>query len=406
MSDEHARAVQLALNGDNLFITGPAGCGKSEIIRKLVENFEATGRSVDVAASTASAAYNLDLGASTLQSLFGFYEQSKVASSRWNLKQALIIDECSMVSPALFAKMDELARQARKSDEPMGGLQVILVGDFLQLPPVPNKTKEFQTKEEFIFEMSLWFAMRFKPVVLRTAFRQRDPRFAGILNRIRTGTQSEADVALLESNVPDPKRRLPTSLFSKNAAVDACNRQHLQGLVPKTSFEWKPVFETEGQPLKDLVDKVKNHFQTLVVRVGARVMLTANLSQKDGLVNGARGVVHSVVDSCPVVQFRDGRAFMIQPRKVVHELIGGKLVVVHMPLTLAWAMSIHKSQGHTLERVSVNCNDVCNPGQLYVALSRATSLAGIDVKGLRKSLKSHRSVSEKAVKFYEGLKIN
>ena len=405
MSDEHARAVQLALNGDNLFITGPAGCGKSEIIRKLVENFEATGRTFDVAASTASAAYNLDLGASTLQSLFAFSELSEVASPRWNLKQALIIDECSMVGPALFAKMDELARQARKSDQPMGGLQVILVGDFLQLPPVPNSDKKLQTKEEFIFEMSLWFAMRFKPVVLRTAFRQRDPLFAGILNRIRTGTQSEADVALLETNVPDPDGGQPTCLFATNDKVSECNGRYLRQLESKVSYEWKPDFDKDGVPLEDLIKKVKTNFQPVVLRVGARVMLTANLSQKDGLVNGARGVVHSVVDNCPVVQFRACRA-MIQPRRVVHELIGGKVAVVYMPLTLAWAMSIHKSQGHTLERVSVNCNEVRNPGQLYVALSRATALSGIDVKGLRKSIKSHRSVSEKAVKFYEGLKIN
>lgn len=402
MSDEHARAVQLALNGDNLFITGPAGCGKSEIIRKLVENFEAVGRTYDVAASTASAAYNLDLGASTLQSLFAFSELSPVASPRWNLKQALIIDECSMVGPALFAKMDELARQARKSDQPMGGLQVILVGDFLQLPPV-SKDKKSQAKEEFIFEMSLWFAMRFKPVVLRTAFRQRDPLFAGILNRIRTGTQSEADVARLESNVPDPDGGQPTCLFATNDKVNECNGRYLRQLESEVSYEWKPDFKSEGVPLKNLVDNVRGQFQPVELRVGARVMLTANLSQKDGLVNGARGVVHSVVDNCPVVQFRACRA-MIQPRKVVHELIGGKEVVVYMPLTLAWAMSIHKSQGHTLERVSVNCNEVRNPGQLYVALSRATALSGIDVKGLRKSLKSHRSVSEKAVKFYEGLK--
>jgi ATP-dependent DNA helicase PIF1 len=411
--DNHRRAVQIALSGRNLFATGPAGSGKSVLIVQLLQELEAIGKTVFLCASTASAAHNLGHGATTLQSRFGFHENSShpKARSTWCEPDVLIVDEISMIGPHLFAMMDRLARQARKCEEPMGGLRVAFVGDFMQLPPVPNKQRP--TPEQFIFEMPLWHALAFQTVVLQTSFRQPDPQFAGILNRIRTGTQSDADVDLLEANVPNRQSTELTCLYATNDDVDKYNREQLAKIKTPDEYEWNPEFKEEHSPLKTQVDKAMKEYHALVLRPGAKVMLTANLSQEHGLVNGARGVFHSVVDQCPVVQFPDGRLCMIPPRKVVHDLLGGKLSVVFIPLVLAWGISIHKSQGQTLDDVFVDCEKVFLEGQIYVALSRASSLAGIQIKGLRQALKAQhklpnglkarRSVSEKAIAFYEKL---
>jgi ATP-dependent DNA helicase PIF1 len=409
--DKHQQALQIALSGRNLFATGPAGSGKSFLIERLVRELEAIGKTVALTASTASAAHNLGLGATTLQSRFGFHESGKnsVARSSWAEPTTLIVDEISMVGPYLFELMDKLAKHARKCNEPMGGLQVIFVGDFLQLPPVPNK--EHPTEAEFIFEMPLWHDLRFQTVVLQTSFRQLDPLFAAILNRIRTGTQSDADVDLLEANVPSRRGNDLTCLYSRNDEVDAYNLKQLAKIPATDEYEWAPQITTEGQPLKTQQTKIEDENPPLVLRIGARVMLKANISQADGLVNGARGVFHSVVDDCPAVQFPDGSVRTIPLRRVVHDVIGGKVIVVHMPVVLAWAISIHKSQGQTLDDVFVDCAHVFSEAQVYVALSRASSLAGIQVKGLRNALKRKAdgrkqkgTVSEKAIKFYQGLK--
>jgi len=408
MAADHQRAVQIAMSGRNLFATGPAGSGKSVLIVKLLQELETIGKKVFLCASTASAAHNLGYGATTLQSRFGFHENSPQPKARdtWCEPDVLIIDEISMVGPYLFAMMDRLAKQARKCNEPMGGLQLICVGDFMQLPPVPNKLH--LTPEQFIFEMPLWQALAFKTVVLQTSFRQPDPQFAGILNRIRLGTQSDADVDLLEANVPKRQSTELTCLYATNQDVDKYNMEQLTRIRTPDEYQWVPEFAIEHQPMETMVVKTKKEYHALVLRPGAKVMLTANISQEHGLVNGARGTFHSMVDNCPAVQFPD-HLCVIKPRKVVHELIGGKLSVVFMPLVLAWAISIHKSQGQTLDDVFVDCDKVFLEGQIYVALSRASSLAGIQVKGLRQALKAsnghkaRRSVSEKAIAFYEKL---
>jgi ATP-dependent DNA helicase PIF1 len=407
------RALHIALSGRNLFATGPAGSGKSVLIVQLLQELEAIGKKLFLCASTASAAHNLGHGATTLQSRFGFHENNPDPKPKaiWAEPDVLIIDEISMVGPHLFALMDKLARKARQCNEPMGGLQMILVGDFLQLPPVPNE--KHPTPEQFIFEMPLWHALAFQTVVLQTSFRQPDQRFAGILNRIRMGTQSDADIDLLEANVPSRQSNELTCLYATNSDVDKYNWAQLAKIRTPEEYEWAPEFTPQYKPMENQVANTKKDYRPLVLRVGARVMLTANISQADGLVNGARGVFHSVVDHCPAVQFPDGRVCVIPLRKVVHDLTGGKLTVVFMPLVLAWAISIHKSQGQTLDDVFVDCEEVFLEGQIYVALSRASSLAGIRVKGLREALKARhkpgrdlkvrRSVSEKAIQFYEQL---
>jgi ATP-dependent DNA helicase PIF1 len=396
----HAKTLKLARSGRNMFITGPAGCGKSYSLRSIYDDLRQFKR-VAVTASTGSAAHNLGLGASTLQSLFSFSEQGKnpKASRLWADYDVLIIDECSMIGPKLFSLIDRLAREARKSDDPLGGIQLILVGDFLQLPPIPDKDDD-KDAPVYIFETPLWHHLHLAVVSLKVPFRQRDPHFAAMLNRFRVGEPTVQDIELLEANVPDPDLGPLTSLYSKNHEVDYYNTKELQ-LLPKPEYKWTALFTTEGKLFKDQLQKIRDDYKTVIIRVGARVMLTANLSQEFGLVNGARGVVVDVKDNCPVVEVPSGR-FVICPRQQVHELYAGKVTVVYMPVALAWSMSIHKSQGQSLDRVSVSCHGAFCPGQIYVGLSRATSLAGLDVKGLKKEFRSV-GVCKKTVQFYQDI---
>jgi ATP-dependent DNA helicase PIF1 len=396
----YAKTLQLARAGRNMFITGPAGCGKSYSLRGVYDELRQFKR-VAVTASTGSAAHNLGLGASTMQSMFGFSEQAKnpKASRLWAEYDVLIIDECSMIGPKLFALIDRLAKEARRSGEPLGGMQLILVGDFLQLPPVADK-EEDKDAPTYIFETPLWHLLHLAVVSLKTPFRQRDPRFSSMLNRFRVGEPTAQDIEMLEANVPDPNLGPLVSLYSKNPEVDYNNNKELQ-LLPKPEYRWTPTITPEGKPFKDQIKKIQADYKPVVIRVGAPVMLTANLSQEFGLVNGARGVVVDVKDNCPVVEVASGR-FAICPRQQVHELFGGTVTVLYMPVALAWAMSIHKSQGQSLDRVSVSCHGAFCPGQIYVGLSRATSLAGLDVKGLKKEFRSV-GVCKKTVQFYQDI---
>jgi len=393
LSDEQQKALQAVLGGRNVFITGSAGTGKSFLIRLLVKKLRSVmGDEVAVTASTGSAAYNLRLGARTPQSLFCFAEGAKNSPSpAWRKFKTLLIDECSMIDRQVFETMNGLAQAARGSSKPFGGLQLILVGDFLQLPPVAKPVV-------YMFETDLWQELCLTTIVLTTAFRQPDPKFSSILNRIRVGAQSREDLQLLMSNKPAESKVEPTHLYTRNNSVSEQNLKKLHTL-PGDTFNWAASFTVEGRPPADEVAKAKKDFPPLTLRVGAQVMLTVNMSFPDGLVNGARGVVLRVEGDCPVVLFTHGRAFAINALKHVCLLTNGKLTALYMPLILAWAMSIHKSQGQSLDSVSVSGKDAFAPGQVYVALSRARGLHGLMATNLHDTIKT----CPKALEFYRRL---
>jgi ATP-dependent DNA helicase PIF1 len=381
------------LRGDNVFITGSAGTGKSYLIQLLVEKLRhIMGSEVAVTASTGSAAHNLRLGARTPQSLFCFFKGCKNAPSpAWAAYKVLLIDECSMIDRVDFETMNTLAQTVRGSKEPFGGMQIILVGDFLQLPPVASPLV-------YIFETDLWQELCLTTVVLTTPFRQLDPLFSAILNRIRVGAQSREDLQLLVGNVPAQSKVEPTHLFSVNERVDAKNVGMLATL-PGDTYVWDPdTTDVQGRPSENDLTKARKDFVPLKVRVGAQVMLTVNMSFEDGLVNGSRGVVVAIQDNAPVVLFAHGRTFKINAVKHVCQLTRGTMTAVHIPLVLAWAMSIHKSQGQSLDCVFVSGSNAFAPGQMYVALSRARSLKGLKAVDL-----NNIKTCPKALDFYRRL---
>jgi ATP-dependent DNA helicase PIF1 len=393
LSPEQTTALQAVLSGRNVFITGSAGTGKSFLIRLLVERLRsAMGTQVAVTASTGSAAYNLKLGARTPQSLFCFaVGADNPPSTAWRTFNTLLIDECSMITSQVFELMDRLAQASRGSSKPFGGLQLILVGDFLQLPPVAQPVV-------YIFETSLWQDLCLATVVLTTPFRQSNVTFSNILNRIRVGAQSREDLQLLMSNKPAQSKVEPTHLYTLNKSVDQQNKKKLDTL-PGDIYTWAADFAVEGRPPAADVTKAQKDFPPLTLRVGAQVMLTVNMSFPDGLVNGSRGVVVRIEENAPVVLFTHGRAFAIQALKHVCALPNGKLTVSYVPLILAWAMSIHRSQGQSLDYVSVSGKDAFAPGQVYVALSRARGLQGLTASDLHNNIKT----CPKALDFYRRL---
>jgi len=393
LSIQQKNALQAVLSGRNVFITGSAGTGKSFLIRLLVERLRsAMGAQVAVTASTGSAAYNLRLGARTPQSLFCFaVGADNTPAPAWRTFNTLLIDECSMITSQVFELMNTLAQASRGSPKPFGGLQLILVGDFLQLPPVAKPVV-------YIFETGLWQDLCLSTVVLTTPFRQLDVTFSNILNRIRVGAQSREDLQLLMSNKPAQSKVEPTHLYTLNKSVDLQNKRKLDTLAGDT-YTWAADFTLEGRPPPAEVEKAKSDFPPLTLRVGAQVMLTVNMSFPDGLVNGSRGVVLRIEDNAPVVLFTHGRAFAIQALKHVCTLPNGKLTVLYVPLILAWAMSIHRSQGQSLDYVSVSGKDAFAPGQVYVALSRARGLHGLNASDLHNNIKT----CPKALEFYRRL---
>lgn len=393
LSDEQQKALQAVLGGRNVFITGSAGTGKSFLIRLLVKRLRSfMGDEVAVTASTGNAAYNLRLGARTPHSLFCFAEgANNQPSAAWRKFKTLLIDECSMIDRQVFETMNSLAQQARGSPKPFGGLQLILVGDFLQLPPVAKPIV-------YMFETDLWQELCLTTIVLTTPYRQPDPKFSSILNRIRVGAQSREDLQLLMSNKPAESKVEPTHLYTRNDSVSTQNLKKLHTL-PGDSYTWTATFTVDGRPSPEEVSKAKKDFPPLTLRVGAQVMLTVNMSFPDGLVNGARGVVLRIEGDCPVVLFAHGRAFAINALKHVCLLTNGKLTALYVPLILAWAMSIHKSQGQSLDSVSVSGKDAFAPGQVYVALSRARGLHGLTATNLHNNIKT----CPRALEFYRRL---
>ncbi|EPQ28558.1 uncharacterized protein PFL1_03862 [Pseudozyma flocculosa PF-1] len=413
----------------NVFFTGSAGTGKSvllrEIIRELKQVHSKKQDAVAVTASTGIAACNI--GGVTLHSFSGIglgkepvaqlvtkIRRNRKANSRWLRTQVLIMDEVSMVDPDLFDKLEEVARVVRKSNKPFGGLQVVITGDFFQLPPVnPGGGMTFA------FEAKSWDSVVAHQVNLTKVFRQKDSRFVTMLNEMRFGQLSPATIKAFKSLERVPvydEGIVPTELFPRREEVDRANLERLQALPSKA--ETFPA--TDGGSLeRDGRERVLQNFialKSLTLKVGAQVMLIKNVDET--LVNGSVGLVLDFVDEreyverglgridekdegnklnalnrasqrkWPLVRFRlpndsGFRDYLAKPESWKNELPTGEIQAsrTQVPLILAWAMSIHKSQGQTLQCCRINLNRVFEKGQAYVALSRATSLEGLQVMG-------------------------
>ncbi|KAA6426372.1 MAG: ATP-dependent DNA helicase PIF1 [Trebouxia sp. A1-2] len=300
------------------------------------------------------------------------------AAQRWRKARALVIDEISMVDGALFDALEALARGIRSKQEPFGGIQLILAGDFHQLPPVA-KGKEAAAARKFAFEAATWRLCVHHCAQLTRA----DQEFVDMLASIRSGRcnpkgslveqlQGRCGQALDTSD-----GILPTKLYTHREDVDLVNSHQLQAL-PAQPVRY--VAQDSG-PSTDLLKTACPARGTVELKEGAQVMLIRTLSTSRGLVNGSRGVVEKFVGGAfklPVVRFAN---VSISLRFWTPLLAFVILAVGNIPLDLGWAMSVHKSQGMTLDRVEVNLERAFEAGMAYVALSRVKSLGGLRLLG-------------------------
>ena len=420
-TEELSQALELLEGGENLFLTGRAGTGKSTLIRQFLAT---TKRRVVVAAPTGIAALNV--GGYTIHRLLsltatttledvrsGRHRPGRFAKTLAGL-DTLIIDEASMVRADLFDMLTAaLERFGPQPGRPWGGVQLVLVGDLHQLPPVVTDREEeyFSTRyaSPFFFSADSYRPELFPTVELTTVFRQAgDDRLTAILNALREGALLGHAMAELnertDSEFQPPAGELWLTLTPTNRLATARNRQRLEQLDT-------PEHLSTATRTGDLSTLDEPADATLHLKVGAQVMMLTN-DPADRWVNGTLGRIEHIEpghgadgELSVVVTFTDGSAAEIGPyvweatRPVLdggalrHEVVG---TFTQLPLRLAWAVTIHKSQGQTLDRVLVDLTGgTFSAGQVYVALSRCTSMAGLVLRRpvLAKDLKSDRRIT-------------
>lgn len=393
LTDEQSSVLTSVLEGQNIFLTGDAGTGKSFLIGAIVK----CKRNAAVTAMTGSAA--LLINGSTLHSFLGIglakESAEKLAQSvrkftpvvnRIRETSTLIIDEVSMMSDELFEKVDAFLKIIKRSSRPFGGIQMVLVGDPFQLCPVEGS---------YFFTSKLWEESGFTRRNLTVNMRQKgDPLFKEILDTVRFGGCPEKYVEILARlrDTKFPEGIKPTRLYSKNVSVDGINQSELSDLIAAGA-------DSKEYPLNCSSDRGRKWLklnkipEKVTLCVGAQVMCTRNQPTL-GLANGSRGVITKTDAFGVWFKKLDGVTVFV-PYFVAP--VGNEDTVSYMPVKLAWAITIHSAQGMTIDALEVDLGqDIFTWGQAYTGLSRATSLATVRVANvLSSSFVTHPIVLDK-----------
>lgn len=417
LSDEQKLAYDKYLQGHNLFITGPGGSGKSAFIKMVY----ASNRSkVQVTAMTGCAAILLECKAKTLHSWAGiglgkgtseiFIEKIRKSfylRNVWRSIDVLVVDEVSMLSLKLFNLLNEIGKGVRGNRRPFGGIQLIFSGDFYQLPPVGDKNDP--ESQQFCFESTEWNTVFPNQIELVKVFRQTDELYSSLLNQLRQGRITKTACDLLSAQVGkelDPNLLVePTKLFPTKKKVDQINLSKMEGLTGEAKtyhlrcigeVDKNVQYEHEFLASNLLCDKV------ITLKVGAQVMCIINITVEDELVicNGSQGIVTGFVNENPRVKYNNG-VEMVMMRHVWESEKIQDVSVSQIPLILSWALTIHKSQGATLDTAEIDAGSgIFECGQTYVALSRVKSLEGLYLTSFdpKKIL-----IKKKVKEFYESL---
>jgi len=438
LSREQQIAFDKYIGGHNIFITGPGGSGKSALIKMIYKHANSLFKDIHVTALTGCAAVllnckaktlhswaNIGLGNRTIEQLIMKIRKNKFAKALWKGTDILVVDEVSMLSLKMFDMLNAIGKAIRGNFKPFGGIQLIFSGDFYQLPPVGEK--EEPDTQRFCFESNDWNSVfhRDCQIQLVKIFRQSDEVYSTILNQIREGKIKRKSNDLLLQYVGRPyDAKLvaePTKLYPTRNKVENINNTKmntLDGEVKEFVIKYHKDLEmtkTEKILRQDISDKeiqieldyLSSNLiidKEIKLKIGAQVMCIVNIQSDRGLdvCNGSQGIITGFceITSCPKVKYNNGIEMIMLRHFWASEKIPG-IGVSQIPLILAWALTIHKSQGATMDAAEIDVgSSIFECGQTYVALSRVKSLDGLyltsfDVKKIR--------INKKVKDFYEAL---
>ena len=425
------QALNILKTGANVFLTGEPGSGKTHTINNFVNYLRTCDIEPAITASTGIAATHI--GGMTIHSWSGLgiktkldkYDLDKIASSEYIAKRVrrtrvLIIDEISMLSPNMLDMVDMVCREIKQNDEPCGGLLVILVGDFFQLPPIVKRPPDADSyggarkgKQNllipqvgpvaiFAYDSGAWERAHFVVCYIDEQHRQDDKDFLSVLSGIRANDVSEKHLGFINTRQIDHED-MPediTKLFPHNFDVDRVNNNELA----KIEEEIK-TFKMSGEGNDRVVEALKKGClspENLELKIGAVVMCTKN-NQKERFVNGTLGIVtgYEEFSGYPIIKTKSGRSIVVSPLDWSVEENGKiRAQIRQVPLRLAWAITVHKSQGMSLDAAVMDLSQVFEFGQGYVALSRVRRLSGLYLLGINEhALKVHPEILEKDIEF-------
>ncbi|MFA6177822.1 MAG: PIF1 family DEAD/DEAH box helicase [Candidatus Paceibacterota bacterium] len=422
-----SEALNILKTGANVFLTGEPGAGKTHTINNFVNYLRACEVEPAITASTGIAATHI--GGMTIHSWSGIgirtkldkYDLDKIASSEYVCKRVrrthvLIIDEISMLSTKMLDMVDLVCREIKQNDEPFGGIQVILVGDFFQLPPIVgmhdnNKNKQSSLISEvgpmgiFAYNSGAWERAGLVVCYLTEQHRQDDKDFLSVLSGIRENNFSQTHKKFITARQIDlddigEETMNITKLFSHNIDVDRVNNIELGKLEEEVKL-----FKMSGNGNDKMIETLKKGClspENLELKIGAVVMCTKN-NQKERFVNGTLGVVTGFEEFSghPIIKTRNGRSIIVPPSDWMVEENGKiRAQITQIPLRLAWAITVHKSQGMSMDAAVMDLSQVFEFGQGYVALSRVRRLSGLYLLGINEhAFKVHPEVLEKDISF-------
>lgn len=385
------QALGVMLTGQPVFLTGAPGAGKTYVLNEFVRRAIRQGKSVAVTASTGIAATHI--GGTTIHSWSGLgirdqltpYDRDWLRTNdrlrkRYLSTDTLVIDEVSMLHGKRLDMVNEACKLLRGNDAPFGGLQVILVGDLFQLPPVTRGSE----LTDFAHTSAAWAELNPQICYLTEQHRQQGDRLLDVLEAMRRGEIEDWHQDTLAERLNEqPDKGTPvTRLYAHNVDVELINQRHLAQLDADTETF---TMQTRGSAAK--VEQLTRSVlapEVLELKVGAEVMFVAN-NFAEGFVNGSRGrVVKFDSSGAPLVKLlSNGRIIKVEPHSWTLTEDGKKRAeVVQLPLRLAWAITIHKSQGMSLDAAEIDLGKTFTPGMGYVALSRLRSLDGVFLTGM------------------------
>ena len=439
LSKEQQIAFNKYVKGDNIFITGPGGSGKSALIREIYKHATARWKDIHVTALTGCASILLNCKAKTLHSWAGIglgkgttesyitkIRKNKFLKAIWKQTDILVVDEVSMFSLKLFDMLNEIGKAIRCNPKPFGGIQLIFSGDFYQLPPVGDKD-DINT-QRFCFESENWnTTFRYTDQIeLKKIFRQTDEIYSTILNQIREGKiKRKSNDLLLQYVGRDLDKNLvaePTKLFPTKNKVEQININRMSGLqTEEKEFRIRYIKDLEmsnneketrrqfsEQDIQLELDFLAGNLmceKEMKLKIGAQVMCIINIKSDQGdilICNGSQGII---IEFCtttgfPRVKYNNGVEMVMTRYIWPSDKIPG-IGVSQIPLILSWALTIHKSQGATLDAAEIDVGSgIFECGQTYVALSRVKSLNGLyltsfDAKRIR--------INKKVKEYYDAL---